>query len=84
MWIFSGPHLIIDDFLFRVGLRRGHSEHSEWEVVRPGVIRLNLPWWSSEEEIQFILSALEIVVNEGWKLLPVYRWVRIFLYQKSV
>jgi len=66
--------LVEDTRLDRVGLRRGHSEHSEWEVVRPGVIRLNLPWWSSEAEIQFILSALEIVVNEGWKLLPAYRF----------
>ena len=66
--------LVEDSRLDRVGLRRGHSEHSEWEVVRPGSTRLNLSWWSRDEETQFILSALEMVVNEGWKLLPVYRF----------
>ena len=36
--------------LDRVGLRRGHEEHSQWEVLRPGVTRLNLAWFSSDEE----------------------------------
>ena len=66
--------LVEDERLDRVGLRRGHSEHSQWEVVRPGVTRLNLPWWSSDQEMAFILSAVEMVVNQGWKLLPVYRF----------
>ena len=62
-----------DERLDRVGLRR-QGEHSQWEVVRPGATRLNLPWVSTEEEVEFILSALELVAAEGWKLLPVYRF----------
>ena len=65
--------LVEDSRLDRVGLRR-QGEHSQWEVVRPGATRLNLPWVSTEQELDFILSALEMVVEEGWKLLPQYRF----------
>ena len=65
--------LVEDERLDRVGLRR-QGEHSQWEVVRPGATRLNLPWVSTEEEVEFVLSALELVAAEGWKLLPVYRF----------
>eukprot|EP00090_Calanus_glacialis_P001177 TRINITY_DN10816_c0_g1_i1.p1 TRINITY_DN10816_c0_g1~~TRINITY_DN10816_c0_g1_i1.p1 ORF type:complete len:1070 (-),score=297.95 TRINITY_DN10816_c0_g1_i1:54-3263(-) len=66
--------LVEDSRLDRIGLRRGHREHSQWEVIRPGATRLNIPWFSSEEEVDFILAALEMVVLHGWKLLPVYRF----------
>ncbi len=39
-----------------------------------GFSRLSLPWYSSDEEIDFILSALEMVAEHGWKLLPQYRY----------
>ena len=65
--------LVEDSRLDRVGLRR-QGEHSQWEVVRPGATRLNLPWVSTEEELEFILSALELVADQGWKLLPLYRF----------
>ena len=65
--------LVEDSRLDRVGLRRGHVEHSQWEVLRPGVTRLNLPWFSSDEEIKFIVSAVALVAEYGWKLLPAYR-----------
>ena len=66
--------LVEDKRLDRVGLRRGHSEHSQWEVVRPGATRLNLPWFISDQEVEFILQAVEMVVEDGWRLLPVYRF----------
>jgi len=66
--------LVEDSRLDRIGLRRGHREHSQWEVVRPGSTRLNIPWFSSQEEVEFILTAIEMVVRDGWKLLPVYRF----------
>ena len=65
--------LVEDSRLDRIGLRR-QGEHSQWEVVRPGATRLNLPWVSTEEELDLILSALEQVVEQGWKLLPQYRF----------
>ncbi|CAF1335159.1 unnamed protein product, partial [Didymodactylos carnosus] len=44
------------------------------EEPRPGFCRLNLPYFSTEEEINFILNALEFVANNGWKLLPLYTY----------
>ena len=58
----------------RVGLRRGHMEHSQWEILRPGATRLNLSWFSSQLENQFVIDAVKLVAEEGWKLLPLYRF----------
>ena len=60
--------------LDRVGLRRGHMEHSQWEILRPGATRLNLSWFSSHLENQFVIDAVKLVAEEGWKLLPLYRF----------
>ena len=38
-----------------------------------GFTRLNLPWTSSDEEIEFILSALKDVSENAWRLLPQYQ-----------
>ena len=46
----------------------------QWEVVRPGATRLNLSWFSSEAELEFVLGALELVAGQGWRLLHVYRF----------
>merc|ERR1719474_1409842 len=66
--------LVEDSRLDRVGLRRGHAEHSQWEVLRPGATRINIPWFASEEEVDFILKAVSLVAREGWRLLPMYRF----------
>jgi len=66
--------LVEDSRLDRVGLRRGHEEHSQWEVLRPGSTRINLSWFSDDDEIDFIISAVRLVATEGWKLLPLYRF----------
>ena len=66
--------LVEDSRLDRVGLRRGHMEHSQWEVLRPGATRLNIPWFAPREEVDFILNAVTMVAEEGWKLLPLYRF----------
>ena len=66
--------LVEDSRLDRIGLRKGHRENSHWEVIRPGATRLNIPWFSSQQEVEFILTAIELVAMQGWKLLPVYRF----------
>ena len=33
--------------------------------LKPGFIRLNLPWFATDEEIDYIFDALEIVCNQG-------------------
>lgn len=43
------------------------------EIVKPGWTRFGLNYFNSEEEIDFILGALDWLAREGWKLLPAYR-----------
>ena len=38
-----------------------------------GFSRLNIPWFASDDELDFVMTALEMVASEGWKLLPQYR-----------
>lgn len=64
--------LLEDDRLDRAHLRRGHSEYSQYEVLRPGFARLNLPWFAPDQEVEFVLDALEFVATHGWKLMPQY------------
>ncbi|XP_068220814.1 uncharacterized protein [Palaemon carinicauda] len=63
--------LVEDKRLDRSHLRR-HREHSDMEVIRPGVVRLNLPFYFSDEQVDFILSAVKEVCINGWRLLPQY------------
>ena len=49
------------------------SEYSSYEVLRPGFTRLNLPWFASDEEIDFVLEAVALTCELAWKLMPQYR-----------
>lgn len=40
--------------------------------MKPGFIRFNLAYFVPDEEVDFILAAVNMVANEGWKLLPQY------------
>jgi len=42
------------------------------EVIKPGWVRLNFNYFIPEEEFQYILEAVHLVANEGWRLLPLY------------
>ena len=35
---------------------------------------MNLPWFSDEQGIDFILTAIEEVAEKGWKMLPQYHF----------
>ncbi|KAL9973375.1 hypothetical protein ACROYT_G019827 [Oculina patagonica] len=63
--------LLEDSRLDRVHLRRYH-EYSEREILRPGFVRLNLPYFMSHDAVEFVLKAVEMVAEHGWKLLPQY------------
>ena len=63
--------LIEDDRLDRDQLRR-KEEHSSYEVLRPGFSRLNLPYFASDAEVDF-LRAVTTVARKGWKMLPYYQ-----------
>jgi len=43
-------------------------------IMKPGFTRLNLAYFMPDEEVEYILSAVNIVANEGWKLLPQYAY----------
>ena len=39
-------------------------------MSRPGFVRLNLPYFMSHDAVEFVLKAVEMVAEHGWKLLP--------------
>ena len=45
------------------------------EAVRPGFVRINLPYFAADETIDYILSAIDLVATHGWKLLPQVRQI---------
>lgn len=42
------------------------------EVIKPGWVRLNFNYFIAEEEFAYILEAVHMVANHGWRLLPLY------------
>ena len=44
------------------------------EVIKPGWVRVNFNYFITEEEFQFIVDAVHLVANEGWRLLGQYRY----------
>ncbi|MDO9519447.1 MAG: aminotransferase class V-fold PLP-dependent enzyme [Pseudohongiella sp.] len=43
-------------------------------VLRPGWVRLNFNYFISDQEFEYLLGALELVAEHGWRLLPCYRY----------
>ncbi len=41
--------------------------------IKPGWVRVSLPYYASEEDLDFILSAIEIVADHGLDFVPLYR-----------
>jgi selenocysteine lyase/cysteine desulfurase len=56
------------------------SEQFEKEVllgcegIKPGWVRINFNYFISPAVFEFLLRAVEFVADEGWKLLPLYRF----------
>ena len=44
------------------------------EGIKPGWVRVNFNYFISETVFRFILDAVHLVADEGWKLLPYYRF----------
>ena len=42
------------------------------EILKPGFCRLNLSYFADDSEIDFIIEAVSMVAEHGWKLLPRY------------
>ncbi|QFU77382.1 aminotransferase class V-fold PLP-dependent enzyme [Halioglobus maricola] len=43
-------------------------------VLRPGWVRLNFNYFIDEAEFNYLLSAIELVAEHGWRLLPYYQF----------
>jgi selenocysteine lyase/cysteine desulfurase len=41
-------------------------------VLRPGWVRLNFNYFIAEDEFEYLLRAVELVAQYGWRLLPFY------------
>ncbi len=44
------------------------------EGIKPGWVRVNFNYFLSEPVFELLLEAVHLVANEGWKLLPYYRF----------
>ncbi len=62
-----------------LGIGRKHNEAFETallekhEVLRPGYTRLSLPYWTAQEEVDYVVDAILFVAQHGWKFLSMYR-----------
>ncbi len=63
-----------------LGIDPEHSRAYESEIlsglagIKPGWTRVGFHWAMSEEEVRFIVEAVELVADLGWALLPEYRF----------
>jgi selenocysteine lyase/cysteine desulfurase len=42
------------------------------EGIKPGWVRVNFNYFLSETQFQFLLDAIHLIANDGWRLLPHY------------
>ena len=63
--------MVQDSRLDRDHLRIKHDT-SRAEILRPGLTRLNFPFFASDSKISFILEAIKFVCEHGWKFLSLY------------
>jgi selenocysteine lyase/cysteine desulfurase len=63
-----------------LGIDLATSKEFEREIVRgcegikPGWVRVNFNYFLSETQFQFLLDAIHLIADDGWKLLPHYRF----------
>src|SRR3569623_2051295 len=61
-----------------LGIDLDRSKEFEREIVRgcegikPGCVRVNFNYFLSETQFQFIIDAIHLIANDGWRLLPHY------------
>jgi selenocysteine lyase/cysteine desulfurase len=62
--------------LLGIDIERSHEFEREisrgCEGIKPGWVRVNFNYFISEPMFRFILDAVVLVAEEGWKLLPLY------------
>ena len=64
--------------LLGIDIERSHEFEREiargCEGIKPGWVRLSFNYFISEAVFQYILDAVQLVADEGWRLLPSYRF----------
>ncbi len=64
--------------LLGIDLERSHEFEREitrgCEGIKPGWVRVNLNYFISDQVVDFILDAVHFVADQGWRLLPHYRF----------
>ena len=79
----AGPYAeqllgISEDLALRIGevlstdQNKNLPENRTAEILKPGFCRLNLPYYADDSEIDFIIDAVVLISEHGWKLLPQY------------
>lgn len=51
-----------------------HEVHNGHSILRPGWVRLNFNYFIDTESFEYLLTAVELVADYGWKLLPFYQY----------
>ena len=46
-------------------------------ALRPGWVRVNFNYFIDDSEFEYLLSALELVAEHGWRILPLYQLNRL-------
>ncbi|PAA80656.1 hypothetical protein BOX15_Mlig012232g2, partial [Macrostomum lignano] len=54
-------------------VRSKYFDYPHRELLRPGFVRINLPFFMPDQEAVFVLRCLRWVGEHGWKLLPLYK-----------
>ncbi len=44
------------------------------ELIRPGWVRINFNYFIDEEEFDYLVRVVHMVADDGWRLLPQYRY----------
>ncbi len=64
--------------LLGIDIERSHEFEREiaggCEGIKPGWVRVNFNYFISEQVFEFILEAVHLVAEEGWRLMPYYRF----------
>ncbi|KAJ1549065.1 hypothetical protein HK405_010371 [Cladochytrium tenue] len=50
----------------------GYAVVQNDEVLKPGMSRVSFPYFADDEEVEYILEAVNFVADHGWKFLPQY------------
>jgi hypothetical protein len=64
--------------LLGIDIERSHQFEREiargCEGIKPGWVRVNFNYFVSETVFQYVLAAVHLVAEQGWRLLPDYRF----------